>query len=730
MHSDLPYPVAISFNKQNAMLFPHTFASIHHFENATNSTTTDGPTWGNPAVSDSQYATLGVVLGMSLEICITGIITTLIRLFQGGQVVRVQNFNIIASIISAFNVVCVVYQSVESWVYFLDETHCAYGTVIGNALSQLFNLSFDVFMLYKTFCISSGSFIQVQIPIYLILVNRFVWAAVDLAKSQGTWDSVNAVCVYNQNNTTGVGYMASDMISHLFSCLTAIVVGVMNVMGKGPSDEPVTLHSVLVDGNVLRSLIVVGIHAYAMAAYTYFQNDPYASTVASLVEVYVYARCLNAENFYVVGRMSYARPSTSGRPSLTVKSQGPTGSIIEQGKKETDVWNSSGPILVRHLETECPQAFTGNTTHQSLLPIEEIIVDTEEKTWQNIAASSNPRASKQIVNAGSTGRGNNWAHGYSDDFGAEATLEALRYTIEKQSPSPSQGILLFQSIAGGTGSGLGSRLTEELREEYPKQFLWNCCVAPFASGETALQHYNSLLSLGKVQESSDLISVFSNDVVFNVVSKQHALYKGNKTDPKISLSELNDQISASVAGVLLPTSPVIQTAKDLTHLKIRAFNAWDLITQVAPCHLVKSSGLLKGLTPAPSWDDVTSDLIRNMPPAPLSIKRSHISSRLYARNATGPEFWDRCDKFHAKIRSKLGPSIVPLPAQDLELLASSSYAINMKSTSRSLTLVSTALIQFQCSATCWTDQSRCMTAAHTCTGTTAIFNNTIKHSGP
>ncbi|KAI9334930.1 Tubulin/FtsZ family, GTPase domain-containing protein [Obelidium mucronatum] len=308
-------------------------------------------------------------------------------------------------------------------------------------------------------------------------------------------------------------------------------------------------------------------------------------------------------------------------------------------------------------------------------------------------------------NAGSTGRGNNWAHGYSDDFGTESTLEVIRQTIEKQSSSYSQGTILFQSIAGGTGSGLGSRLTEDIRDEFPKRFLWNCAIAPFASGETALQHYNSLLSLAKLQQNSDLISVFSNDVVMNVLTKQHALYRGNKTDPKISLSELNNQIASSMAGVLLPTSPVTRTdTGDLNHLPMRGFNGWDLITQVAPmpsCKLVsiststnalevdKRMGLLKGLIPASSWEDVTSDLFRNLPPIPLNMKKSHISSWLYARNAVGPEFWDRqADKMQSKVKQKLGPSIVPPPAQALELVASSSYAMNIKSTARSLTLVS------------------------------------------
>ncbi|KAJ3016906.1 UNVERIFIED_CONTAM: hypothetical protein HDU68_011961 [Siphonaria sp. JEL0065] len=215
-------------------------------------------------------------------------------------------------------------------------------------------------------------------------------------------------------------------------------------------------------------------------------------------------------------------------------------------------------------------------------------------------------------------------------------MESIRQTLE--SSASLEGTILFQSIAGGTGSGLGSRLTQEIRNEYPKRFLWNAVITPFESGETALQHYNSLLSLTKLQENSDLISVFGNDTLMGIVGKQHRLYKGNRVDPKISLGELNHQIACSLAGVLMPTSPVVPTdSGELNHLKTRGFNGWDLVTQVAPmpsCKLVniststnaleteKRAGLLKGLIPASTWEDVTSDLIRNLPPPPLNTKKT------------------------------------------------------------------------------------------------------------
>ncbi|KAJ3339136.1 hypothetical protein HDU83_007782 [Entophlyctis luteolus] len=92
--------------------------------------------------------------------------------------------------------------------------------------------------------------------------------------------------------------------------------------------------------------------------------------------------------------------------------------------------------------------------------------------------------------------------------------------------------------------------------------------------------------------------------------------------------------------------------------------------------------------PPQSWNDLSSELIRNMAPAPPSTKRTHISSMLYARDAVGPEFWDHLVKIKGKVRAKLGPSIVSGPAQDLEIIASA-LSLPKKSVvpSRSLTIV-------------------------------------------
>ena len=80
-----------------------------------------------------------------------------------------------------------------------------------------------------------------------------------------------------------------------------------------------------------------------------------------------------------------------------------------------------------------------------------------------------------------SGRGNNWAMGYEDaplngERLGDKTLEIYRREVERADYY--KGVVLVHSLAGGTGSGLGSRLIESLRDEYPTNFITTISVYP------------------------------------------------------------------------------------------------------------------------------------------------------------------------------------------------------------------------------------------------------------
>jgi len=70
-----------------------------------------------------------------------------------------------------------------------------------------------------------------------------------------------------------------------------------------------------------------------------------------------------------------------------------------------------------------------------------------------------------------------------------------------------QGFMLLHSIAGGTGSGLGSFLLERLNDRFPKKLIQTYSVFPDTqnAGDVVVQPYNSLLSMRRLTENADSV---------------------------------------------------------------------------------------------------------------------------------------------------------------------------------------------------------------------------------
>ena len=75
------------------------------------------------------------------------------------------------------------------------------------------------------------------------------------------------------------------------------------------------------------------------------------------------------------------------------------------------------------------------------------------------------------------GAGNNWASGYHQ---ASLVHDTLMDMIDREADGSDslEGFVLCHSIAGGTGSGMGSYLLEQLNDHFPKKLI-QTCVAVF-----------------------------------------------------------------------------------------------------------------------------------------------------------------------------------------------------------------------------------------------------------
>jgi hypothetical protein len=148
-------------------------------------------------------------------------------------------------------------------------------------------------------------------------------------------------------------------------------------------------------------------------------------------------------------------------------------------------------------------------------------------------------------------------------------------------------VVMVHSLGGGTGSGMGSRLLESMRDELGGgrgsgagggASIVTACVAPFAAGDTPLQYFNMALSLATAQECADAILYFDNDDLLNrarvtrrvvaslatgasasaVASARARAKSGRGAHPdddanRVATGDMNALVAQTLATVLLPT---------------------------------------------------------------------------------------------------------------------------------------------------------------------------------
>ena len=110
------------------------------------------------------------------------------------------------------------------------------------------------------------------------------------------------------------------------------------------------------------------------------------------------------------------------------------------------------------------------------------------------------------------GAGNNWASGYRQ---ADENGEVLMDMIDREADNSDslEAFVLTHSIAGGTGSGMGSYFLEHLNDHYPKKLIQTYSVFPNweeDQSDVVVQPYNSILTLKRLALNADCVVVVDN----------------------------------------------------------------------------------------------------------------------------------------------------------------------------------------------------------------------------
>ncbi|KAK3932142.1 Tubulin delta chain [Frankliniella fusca] len=222
-----------------------------------------------------------------------------------------------------------------------------------------------------------------------------------------------------------------------------------------------------------------------------------------------------------------------------------------------------------YIEKTVTQWFEQDCTLNKLIA-RSVLVDTENKVVQGLLQkqSSDCHWGYNIKTCAlqSGGAGNNWALGYQKKGPEllENVTEAIR--IQNEKADRLAGILSIMSSAGGTGSGVGSFIMENVLDEFSKKVFFNALVLPFEEGEVVTQSYNTLLTLAKIWNVSDATLLLQNDHL-------HSMLDTLLNFKTVNISDLNSIIGLKMAGSFQP----LQTTSFSSNLSIT-----DIISHIAP----------------------------------------------------------------------------------------------------------------------------------------------------
>lgn len=143
-----------------------------------------------------------------------------------------------------------------------------------------------------------------------------------------------------------------------------------------------------------------------------------------------------------------------------------------------------------------------------------VLVDLEPSVIQrttNMLPMYNPR-NIHLSEVGN-GAANNWLKGYA--YGVEHSEDLLEI-IDRECDKCENlsNFQLIHSVAGGTGSGVGSYLLEAINDRYgSKKLIGTSLIFPSSekTSDVIVQPYNTLLTLKRLIDFSDSSIVFDND---------------------------------------------------------------------------------------------------------------------------------------------------------------------------------------------------------------------------
>ena len=272
-----------------------------------------------------------------------------------------------------------------------------------------------------------------------------------------------------------------------------------------------------------------------------------------------------------------------------------------------------------------------------------INIDSEIKVIRNLFNEHSQYLRRENVMNTKCGRGSNWASGYSG-LNKDGALKIIEQSLESVRKEAERcdflvNLCLMHSLSGGTGSGCGSRLIEELRNEFGwKKLIFTQSVAPFRDGELPLQHYNNLLCLSHLHEYADYIGLYQNDDILSILSKSSHTpsavssktglvpFNGSKLVKKyspvendflVTMADMNNQITSCFLNTFNPVDNISLKSQGfgMEFLEIQRFLCPNFNLKFIETHNVNSLNTTKSVYEKsnPLLTKILSNLVKFKP---------------------------------------------------------------------------------------------------------------------
>ncbi|XP_042197922.1 tubulin delta chain isoform X2 [Callorhinchus milii] len=203
----------------------------------------------------------------------------------------------------------------------------------------------------------------------------------------------------------------------------------------------------------------------------------------------------------------------------------------------------------RYREASLDRFFSCEESGGNVPTARAVLVDMESKvigrTLSSAAKTGRWKYGDKNYFCQKKGSGNNWANGFyiHGPKCEDAVMNLVRQEVEKCDRL--SGFITTMSLAGGTGSGLGTYVTGCLRDTYPNSFILNHVIWPHRTGEVIVQNYNSVLTLSHLYQSSDGLLIHENDTIHKICSQLLNI-------KQISFTDVNKVIAHQLGSILQP----------------------------------------------------------------------------------------------------------------------------------------------------------------------------------